>query len=152
MLAIARGESAVLPDAQPPALGIPGGGYGWILGQFAALGRTEVVRALLDGGMAVGTRGWSGFTPLHQAAISGRVATVRLLLSRGADVDDAAFDDAGPTPLDCAIWGLRNSRAADGDYRATAEALLSAGAPTGHEPPTGDDAIDALLRSGRPRQ
>ncbi|MFB9627628.1 ankyrin repeat domain-containing protein [Nonomuraea helvata] len=146
VLAVARGESARLPTAPPPALGNPDtGDFGWVLGQFALLGRTDVVRALLDGGMAVDTRGWSNFTPLDQAAMHGRAETVRLLIERGADLCDRAFDDEGPTPLDCALWGLRNNRAEDGDYRGTVEALLEAGAPTRLGPPTGDAAIDALL-------
>jgi hypothetical protein len=32
-----------------------------------------------------------------------------------------------------------------GDYPGTVETLLAAGAPTRHTPPTGEDAIDALL-------
>jgi hypothetical protein len=145
VLAVARGESARLPAAPPPMPGVPGHGSGWLLGQFALLGRTDVVRALLDGGMHVDTRGWSGFTPLDQAAMHGRTETVRLLVERGADLTDCAFDDEGPTPLDCAVWGVRNNRAADGDYAGTVALLLAAGAPTRHEPPTGDPAIDALL-------
>lgn len=64
---------------------------------------------------------------------------------RGADLHDCAFDEDGPTPLDCALWGLQNNRADDGDYLGTVEALLAAGAPTQHAPPTGDDTVDALL-------
>ncbi|MEV4117006.1 hypothetical protein [Nonomuraea sp. NPDC049695] len=75
----------------------------------------------------------------------GSLALTRLLIERGADLCDRAFDDEGPTPLDCALWGLRNNRAEDGDYRGTVEALLEAGAPTRLGPPTGDAAIDALL-------
>jgi hypothetical protein len=75
----------------------------------------------------------------------GRSKTVRLLIERGADVHDRAFDDEGPTPLDCALWGLRNSRAEDGDYPGTVEALLAAGGLTRHGPPSGDDAVDTLL-------
>jgi ankyrin repeat protein len=146
VLAIARGESVQLPTAPPPSLGNPGtDDFGWILGQFALLGRTEVVAALLDSGLPVDTRGWSNFTPLDQAAMHGRVETVRLLIERGADLHDCAFDAQGPTPLDCALWGLRNNRADDGDYPGTIAALLAAGAPTRHSPPTGDDAVDALL-------
>jgi ankyrin repeat protein len=145
-LAVARGESARLPTAPPPAHGYPAGDdYGWILGQFALLGRTEVVRSLLDAGVPVDTRGWSNFTPLDQAAMHGRTETVRLLVHRGADLHDCAFDADGPTPLDCAIWGLRNNRAEDGDYVGTVASLIAAGAPTRHSPPTGDEAIDALL-------
>jgi streptomycin 6-kinase/ankyrin repeat protein len=151
VLAVARGESTRLPDAPPPVLGIPGceGGYGWILGQFALLGRTEIVRALLDNGMPVDTRGWSNFTPLDQAAMHGRADTVQLLIDRGADLHDKAFDAEGPTPLDCAIWGLHNNRADDGDYIGTVQALLAAGAPTRYSDPTGDKSIDALLAAHR---
>lgn len=148
VLAVARGESVRLPTAPPPALGNPDGDdYGWILGQFAALGRTAVVEALLDSGMPVDSRGWSNFTPLDQAAMHGRADTVRLLIDRGADLHDCAFDEDGPTPLDCALWGLANNRADDGDYPATAQALLEAGAPTRHSTPTGDQQVDTLLAS-----
>ena len=146
VLAVARGESVRLPAAPPPAKGLPAGhDYGWVLGQFAALGRTDVVQALLNSGVPVDTRGWSNFTPLDQAAMHGCVGTVRLLIECGADLHDCAFDEDGPTPLDCALWGLQNNRADDGDYPGTVQALLAAGAPTRLSPPTGDEAIDALL-------
>jgi ankyrin repeat protein len=146
VLAVARGESVTLPKAPPPSLGNPPtDDYGWILGQFALLGRTDVVRALLDAGMPVDTRGWSNFTPLDQAAMHGRTDTVRLLIERGADLTDCAFDDEGPTPLDCAVWGLQNNRAEDGDYPGTVEALVGAGAPTRLRPPTSDEAVDRIL-------
>jgi ankyrin repeat protein len=132
VLAVARGESVRLPAATPPMPGIPGDGSGWLLGQFALLGRVEVVRALLDAGMDVDTRGWSGFTPLDQAAMHGRIEVVRLLVARGADLADRAFDEEGPTPLDCATWGEQNNRAADGDYPGTIALLKAAGAPTSH--------------------
>src|SRR5918996_452026 len=146
VLAVARGESVHLPKSPPPALGNPrGDDFGWILGQFALLGQTDVVRALLDAGMPVDARGWSNFTPLDQAAMHGRTDTVRLLIERGADLSDCAFDDEGPTPLDCALWGLQNNRADDGDYPGTIAALVAADAPTRLSSPTGDDEIDALL-------
>ena len=104
VLAVARGESVHLPKAPAPALGNPDGEeYGWILGQFALLGRTEVVRTLLDSGLPVDTRGWSNFTPLDQAAMHGRTQTVQLLIDRGADLHDCAFDEDGPHPA-----GLRH--------------------------------------------
>ncbi|MDN5861215.1 MAG: ankyrin repeat domain-containing protein, partial [Pseudonocardia sp.] len=151
VLAVARGESTTLPEAPPPALGFPDCdlSYGWILGQFALLGRTEIVRALLDDGMAVDTRGWSNFTPLDQAAMHGRTAMTRLLIERGADLHDTAFDDEHPTPLDCALWGIRNNRAADGDYPGTVAALLAADAPTRFTGPSGDPAVDAALTEHR---
>ncbi len=145
VLAVARGQSAQLPDEPPPLPGIPGSDYGWILGQFAMQGRTEVVRALLDAGLAVDSRGWSNFTPLDQAAMHGWVETVRLLIERGADLHDCAFDDDGPTPLDSAIWGVQNNWAPGGDHYATVRALIDAGAPTRYGPPTGDADLDAML-------
>jgi hypothetical protein len=75
----------------------------------------------------------------------GRTHTVQLLIERRANLRDCAFDDDGPTPLDCALWGLHNNRADDGDYPGTIEALLAAGAPTRHATPTGDATIDPLL-------
>jgi ankyrin repeat protein len=150
VLAIARGESAQPPKARPPALGMASDSdYRWILGQFALLGQTHVVRALLDAGMPVDSRGWSNFTPLDQAAMNGRTETVRLLIDRGADLHDGAFGPDGPTPLDCAIWGLRNNHADDGDYPGTIEALLTAQAPTSITGSTGDPGIDALLARHR---
>jgi ankyrin repeat protein len=150
VLAIARGQSVHLPAAPAPVLGVADGrDYSWILGQFALLGRTDVVAALLDDGMPVDTRGWSNFTPLEQAAMHGRTQTVQLLLDRGADVHDRAFDTDGPSPLDCAIWGYTNNQADDGDYSGTVQALLAAGATTAHRPPTGHPGIDAMLTTAR---
>jgi len=151
VLAVARGESVRLPDAPPPLPGIPGTDSRWLLGQLSLLGRTEVVRGLLDAGVDVDSRGWSNFTPLDQAAMHGRVETVRLLVERGADLSDCAFDDEGPTPLDSVVWGWRNNRARDGDYEATAALLVAAGAPTRHSPPTGNPHIDAMLNGQRSR-
>ena len=146
VLAVARGESVVLPRARPPALGNPEtDDYGWILGQFALLDRTEIVEALLDAGLHVDTRGWSNFTPLDQAAMHGRRATVELLIQRGADLTDRPWGDHGPRPLDCAIWALQCNRAHDGDYVGTVEALAAAGAPTFHDPPSADSAVDSVL-------
>jgi ankyrin repeat protein len=79
----------------------------------------------------------------------GRADTVRLLIERGANLHDTAFDANGPTPLDCALWGLHNNRADDGDYPATVHALLDAEAPTRYSGPTGDDTVDALLTAHR---
>ena len=147
VLAVARGESVALPRARPPALGNPEtDDYGWIVGQFALLDRLEVVRALLDAGWDVDTRGWSNFTPCDQAAMHGRRETVRFLVERGANLEDRAWGDHGPRPLDCVLWGLRCNPTHDGDYAGTAEVLAAAGAPTGHEPPSGDPAVDEVLR------
>ncbi|MFF4623230.1 hypothetical protein [Nonomuraea jabiensis] len=109
-----------------------------------------ILTMLLDAGADVNLP-WDrwdvGRRPLAPAARCGHLAAYELLASRGAtaDLDDRAFDDAGPTPLDCALWALRDNRAEDGDYLGTVAALLEAGAPTRLGPPTGDPAIDRLL-------
>ena len=51
----------------------------------AGAGRVDLVRALLDAGVAVNARNRVGASALLQAAGSGRVEVVRLLLERGAD-------------------------------------------------------------------
>jgi ankyrin repeat protein len=149
ILAVARGESARLPvQGRPPGLGNASEGHAWLLGQFAHLGRRDVVRSLLDAGMDVDTPGWSGFTPLQHAAAHGRAEMVRFLLARGADPARPAWDE-GPNALSFAVWGRRNSRTADGDYVATVRALLAAGAPVQATSPTGDAEIDALVEGAR---
>jgi ankyrin repeat protein len=147
VLAVARGQAAVLPAAPPPLPGIPGPDSRWLLGQFALLNQIEVVRTLLDGGLDVDSAGWSGFTPLKQAAMHGRAAMVALLIERGGDVNHGVFDPSTPTPLDCAIWALNANRAEDGDYPGTVEELIRAEAVTDLRPPTGDPAIDAMLNA-----
>ena len=75
----------------------------------------------------------------------GRRATAELLIERGANLADRAWGGRGPTPLDCALWGIRNNPAHDGDYVGTVEALAAAGAPTFHRPPSADPAVDRVL-------
>jgi hypothetical protein len=53
---------------------------------------------------------------VHHVQAQGLEGVERALVL--ADLDDSAFDDEGPTPLDCAVWGMRNNRADDGDCAA----------------------------------
>ena len=63
----------------------------WALASASQFGHLEIVRMLLDAGEdpnrynPVG--GHSHSTPLHQAAVSGRLDVVRLLVERGAQLD-----------------------------------------------------------------
>ncbi|BDI33764.1 hypothetical protein CCAX7_58150 [Capsulimonas corticalis] len=69
------------------------------------------VKALLDGGVDVNAGAASGVTPLIWAAIMDRPSTAALLLSRGANVNDAipaGHYDAGLTALIAAANGRNN--------------------------------------------
>ena len=82
----------------------------------AQLGRTEVVRLLLDAGVDPSRYNPDGFhshaTPLHQAVWSTQPDVVCLLVERGArlDMKDKIYDG---TPLD---WALHGERTAVVDY------------------------------------
>lgn len=76
----------------------------------AQLGRTEVVRHLLEAGEDPNRDNPEGLhshsTPLHQAALNGHLDTVRLLVERGArlDLKDSIYQS---TPLGWAEHGQR---------------------------------------------
>ena len=67
----------------------------------ALAGRSfDCARALLDAGADANAVEHGGFTPLHQAAETGDLALIRLLLERGARKD--VRDDEGRRPRDLA--------------------------------------------------
>lgn len=82
------------------------------------------IGVLLELGADVNSATASVGTPLHAAADSFNVETVRLLLDRGARVD--ALNKDGLTPLELALRGCSNINI--GDMAALAETLLAAGA------------------------
>lgn len=100
---------AALLDRRPPL----------DLFEAAALGRTDILAELLDSGDEVGAWSADGFSPLHLAAFFGRVATVRLLLERGAPVDRPSRNGLKVTPL---------HSAAAGHHAGIGALLLAAGA------------------------
>jgi ankyrin repeat protein len=110
----------------------------------------EPVALMLDLGFLINVRrAVDGATALHAAAYGGRADLVRLLIAAGADLEarDTAFDS---TPLPWASVGSGNPprHAPDGDWVATIQALLDAGAdPDGawitSKPPS--DEVAALL-------
>jgi hypothetical protein len=98
---------------------------------------------MLDAGFPVDETGGGDGTPLDRAAIRGDVEIVKLLLSRGASV--TTKNVYGGTPVQACAWGSLNFRDRQGDYPATAEALLTAGSPV---PPTagGSEPVAAVMR------
>ena len=90
-------------------------------------------------------------TPLHWAAFHGNVTMAKLLLARNPpmEAEDADFHS---TPLGWAIHGSENGwHCRTGDYAATAEALIVAGAKV-PEKTEGTEAVRDVLRRHRPKE
>jgi ankyrin repeat protein len=103
--------------------------------------RTTAVRLMLEAGWPTDARGQHHATPLHWAGFHGNVEMARNLIAHAAPLDVRDRDHDG-TPLHWAIYGSEHGwRRETGDYPATAEVLLAAGAP----PPPLD-----TLRAGTP--
>jgi hypothetical protein len=76
-----------------------------LIGMAGATCDERLVRVLLDAGADPARGNAHGWTPLHQAAYSGRVDLAELLLAAGAPTDTYARGDGG-TPLVIALfWG-----------------------------------------------
>jgi ankyrin repeat protein len=98
-----------------------------LLAEAAWSNRLAAVRLLLGLGFPVDEAGGTDGSPLNRACICGYAEIVRLLIAHGASL--VQRNVYGGVPLTACIWGSLNFRAHDGDYAATAEALLAAGAP-----------------------
>lgn len=102
-------------------------------------------RLMLAAGLPVDTFGQHHATPLHWAAWHGQAELVRLILARGASIENSD-NDYKVTPLNWAIHGSENGWYREaGDYPATVEALLDAGAII-PDKPGGTDAVREVLR------
>ncbi len=103
------------------------------------------VRAMLAAGLPVDARGQHGGTPLHWAAFHGNAAMAEAILRYPPplEVVDADFN---ATPLG---WGIHGSEhgwcCRTGDYPATVEGLIRAGA-TLPEKVAGSEAVREVLR------
>jgi ankyrin repeat protein len=107
----------------------------------------DVVRRMLDAGWPVDTAGQHGATPLHWAGFHGNPALARVILAHAPPLE-ARETDFGQTPLQWTLYGSLNGwHAKTGDYPATAELLLKAGAKA---PPLKDakatEVVLAVLR------
>ncbi len=128
---------------------------GTLLGQFAANGNSKGILLLLDLGIDVAAP-WpegdpyfgipGGSLAIHAAAWRARHDTVKLLIERGAPVDQP--DPNGQTPLALAIRACVDSYWSDRRNAISIEALLRAGANASQiRVPTGYDRADELIRS-----
>ena len=88
----------------------------------ALANQTVIVELLLSKGAEVMARNSGGFTPLHAAAYAGSVTIAKLLLEKGAVLDDAD-NKAGVTPL--MVAGEEN-------HLELAEFLIAKGADPSH--------------------
>jgi hypothetical protein len=100
---------------------------------------------MLAAGLPVESFGQHHATPLHWAAWHGQAELVRRILKQGGPIENAD-NDYGGTPLNWAIHGSINGWYAEkGDYPATVEVLIKAGALL-PATPGGTDAVQEVLR------
>jgi Ankyrin repeats (3 copies) len=88
-------------------------------------GRNGVVEFLLDKGADMRGQGDTGETGLHWAVVGGHLPTIKLLLGRGAQLEE--LNAYGGTVLSQALWSFINGDVGV-DYTAIVETLLAAGA------------------------
>jgi ankyrin repeat protein len=94
----------------------------------AQANNAPAVRLMLKAGWPVDARGQHGATALHWAAFHGNAEMAREILRYNPSLEIRDGDHNG-TPLGWATHGSKNGwRRATGDYAATVEAMLAAGA------------------------
>jgi ankyrin repeat protein len=111
-------------------------------------GRTEVVKVMLARQVDPASADVDGMTGLHWAAANGHMAVMDLLLAHHAPLE--LKNRWGGTVLDSTVFFALNGPVPGVDYQAVTACLLAAGAEgSAVEVPTGNAAIDALLRHYR---
>ena len=101
--------------------------------QYAALhGKTDMVRAFLDGGEDVDCCDEDGETPLLLAVLNGHIHTATVLLE--SDADASLSDKDGHTPMSCACqYGHLATAKLLSSYGASRHFDLSFGSQKTHE-------------------
>ena len=117
-----------------------------VFAEVAGSGNTEAVRLMLDLGFDIAHPGDWGNTGLHLSIWRGAHDTSKLLIERGAPIEQT--NDAGVTPL---LHAVRAAIGGDWDASRTTEtvaALLEAGADVRSVKPfpTSSDEVNDLLR------
>jgi ankyrin repeat protein len=106
----------------------------------------SAVRTMLAAGFPVAVLGQHGATPLHWAAFHGNAEMAREILHYNPPLEATDRDFDG-TPLRWAIHGSKNGwYCRTGNYPATAEALLNAGAKVPDKTDDGTEAVQEVLR------
>jgi hypothetical protein len=106
---------------------------------------TAAVRLMLEGGLPVDARGQHQATPLHWAAFHGNAEMAGIILRFDPPLEATDADFNG-TPLRWAVYGSEHGwYCRTGDYGATVEALVRAGAKRPSEI-TGSPAVQDVLR------
>jgi ankyrin repeat protein len=88
-------------------------------------GRDNVVEFLLQRGVDLGAQANTGLTGLHWAVVGGQLATIKLLVGRGAPLE--AKNAYGGTALGQALWSAMNGDSGI-DYIPVIDMLIAAGA------------------------
>lgn len=117
-----------------------------LMTEFAQRDQVDAIRTLLDCGIDIEAKGDWGGTALHHAAWHGAVATVELLIRRGAALEST--NAYGGTVLGAAIHGSANCRNPLSDYAQVVESLLEAGAKVQpHLHGMGSESADEMLKA-----
>jgi len=112
-------------------------------------GKADVVALMASLGFDLRIRDDDLMTPLHAAAFHGFTDVIRALLEADDDPPLAWLNGYGGTPLTTCLYGRNHSWRGDGDFAASLKLLVDAGSEVKAEwLPTGDDAVDAVLRAG----
>ncbi|HXJ76863.1 MAG TPA: ankyrin repeat domain-containing protein, partial [Candidatus Dormibacteraeota bacterium] len=115
------------------------------LAHAAQNNNTQAVRLMLAAGWPVSVTGRHGGTPLHWAAFHGNAEMAEIILRYNPPLElrDIDYDS---TPIGWAIHGSENGwHRETGNYSATVEAILRAGAKV-PEKVRGTDAVKDVLR------
>jgi len=101
----------------------------------AERGDTRVLETMLACGFDANAKDKDNVTPLHRAAMAGRLEAVRVLLANGASLNDLDGMFAA-SPLVWATEGWRHPPEG-ADHIGVARVLIAAGSPLTWTPPQG---------------